>query len=430
MRILTIVSDLGLRGTQRAAQNFSLAYKKAGHSVAVLAYKRNGPRRQALEDHSIPVFGGGVPLETALRAAERYRPHVIHVHRAGNFDPVETRILAFLCGGRRVVLETNVFGRVDYSDADRLIDVHMHVSEFCLWRWKRRLGKSRCQQVGVFVPNPLDTSAFQRQSTQCRNLVREQWGVPETAYVCGHIGYKSSGPVLSGFRKLAEFTPSAWLVCVDLPEAMRRRVNELPPAIRARVVLVDQTKNDAELASHYSAFDCLLHAPLMGETFGYVVAEALLCGVPVASLSRPHHDSGHLEVIGHEEGGLIAGCTKRFPEAVVELFRNDRLRTRVVHDGPARIKRLFDADAIADRALRIAEHARRHQKNRGGLRQALENDPNVQTSIDDQRIGDLVRNTLGGPSLFDLILMRLVSVAPVQRAVRLVRHHELMAFRP
>lgn len=429
MRILTIVADLSVRGTQRAAQTFSLAYKRAGHPVAVLAHKGDGPRRQILEDHSIPVFVGGPQLEVALTASQRFKPDVIHIHRDGKFDPLETRILSIVRSNACVVLETNVFGRVDYSGAARLIDVHMHVSEFCLWRWGRRLGRLRREQVGVLMPNPLDTAVFQRQSPECRRLVRKRWGIPDFAYVCGHVGYKSSEPVFVGFQELAKKAPAAWLVCVDLRESMTHRLVKLPSTVRARVIQEAHASDDLELTRLYSAFDCLLHAPLLGETFGYVVAEALLCGVPVASLSRPHHDNGHLEVIGHGEGGLIAGSSEAFPAVVLELFRNARLREQVFHDGPPRIKRLFDADEVADRALRVAGYACNH-RDKHDLQRILERDASLQTSVDDRTIMSLLSRTIGAPNPREMALMHLVASASGQRIVRILRHRELIALRP
>jgi Glycosyl transferases group 1 len=429
LRILTIVRDLDVRGTQRAAQTFSLAYKRAGPEVAVLAHVAGGPRRRILEEAGIPVFVGAAELKRALAAAADFRPNVIHIHRGGNSDARETEILRRLGHSDRIVLETNVFGQVDYSSCPELIDVHMQISGFCLWRWLLRLGKKARDHIGVLVPYPVQTSDFTRGSSEERKMRRLSWGVPVNAYLCGHVGFKSSDRVFEGFERLAVRDPSAWLVCVALPSEMDERVRALPKSIRGRVVRLPATEDDRELRDIFSAFDCLLHAPSIGETFGYVVAEALLCGVPVVSLSRPHHDNGHLEVIGHGEGGLIAGSSKHFAEAVLQLRSNEALRDRVRRKGPERIRRLFDADLIAARALHVARHALAH-RDRKALRRVLEEDPSLQTKVDDRSILELIANALGGPSRRDLALMWSVNSPTGQRLVRLLRHRELLALRP
>jgi glycosyltransferase involved in cell wall biosynthesis len=429
LRILTIVRDLGLRGTQRAAQTFSLAYKRAGPEVAVLAHAAGGPRRRILEEAGIPVFVGAAESDRALAAAADFRPNVIHIHRAGNSDARETEILRRLGHGDRIVLETNVFGQVDYSNCPALIDVHMQISVFCLWRWLLRLGRKSRDQIGVLVPYPVQTTDFTGGSSEERERRRLTWGVPIDAYVCGHVGFKPSDRVFEGFERLAVRDPSAWMVCVALPSAMDERIRALPKSIQGRVVRIPATEDDRELCDVFSAFDCLLHAPRIGETFGYVVAEALVCGVAVVSLSRPHRDNGHLEVIGHGEGGLIAGSSKHFAEAVLQLRSNEALRERVRREGPERIRRLFDADLIAARALRVARHALAH-RNRKVLRRALEEDPSLQTKVDDRSILELIANTLGGPNRRDVALMWLLNSPTGQRLVRLLRHRELLALRP
>ena len=45
IRFLTIVSTLTRGGTERAAVNYALGYRRAGFPSAVLAYNGGGPRR-------------------------------------------------------------------------------------------------------------------------------------------------------------------------------------------------------------------------------------------------------------------------------------------------------------------------------------------------------------------------------------------------
>jgi hypothetical protein len=81
MRILTVVDYLGPGGTQRAAVNYSLGYKRHGCDVAVLAYWDGGPRVAELEAAGIKLFIKPSRVEERfIKTGGRLEPDVIHVH--------------------------------------------------------------------------------------------------------------------------------------------------------------------------------------------------------------------------------------------------------------------------------------------------------------------------------------------------------------
>ncbi|HET9953414.1 MAG TPA: glycosyltransferase family 4 protein [Polyangiaceae bacterium] len=427
MRVLTVVGNLDVRGTQRAALSYTLAYQRAGHEVGVLAHSGGGPREQLLQRHSIPAFIGGVEplLDSALREAEAFRAEVVHIHRAGPFNQKELRILRAL-RRNNIVIETNVFGRVDYSPDAHLVDAHLHISAFCLWRWHRWLG--RRPQVGVLVPYPVESDNFKRVSDEERSRQRAAWGIPDDAYVCGHVGFKLSKCVIDGFVALTRKTSKAWLVCVPFTERLAEYVRLLPESVRARIVNVGQISDDAELQRAYSAFDCLLHAAEIGESFGYVLAEAQLCGVPVVTLSRPHRDNAQVELVRHRVGGLVAGQSACFGDAVVELYEDTALRTQIRSTAPARMHQLYDVERVTALALRVIDTLKAHPDARARAT-ALELDPHLRTRVADEVILGSLRDTVGGPSLSDLAMMRMLTHERSQQMVRMIRHREFPRLR-
>ena len=72
----------------------------------------------------------------------------------------------------------------------------------------------------------------------------------------------------------------------------------------------------------YSSLDCFLHAARIGESFGMVLAEAMLCGCPVVTASRPFKDNSQVEVVGHLKGGVVARSAKSLATAL-RAFRFD-----------------------------------------------------------------------------------------------------------
>lgn len=69
MRVLTVVSDFGIGGTQRVAQNMTLGAQAKGLDVAVFAYGDRGPREVFYQARDVPIFHDA-ELAHGLAAAE------------------------------------------------------------------------------------------------------------------------------------------------------------------------------------------------------------------------------------------------------------------------------------------------------------------------------------------------------------------------
>jgi glycosyltransferase involved in cell wall biosynthesis len=399
MRILTVCNNLDRGGTERVAQNFTLAYARAGHAVAVLPYLAGGMRRQVIERAGIPVFEGGATLEQALRQADAFKPDVIHIHRPGVRNDQENEILKRLRRPDRRVIETNVFARVDYSEGASLIDVHMHLSDWSLWRWRRWLGSESHRHVGVVVPNAVETRDFNRASDEACRAFRESIGVPADAYLCGRVGQalgaKWHPQIITAFEAVAQADPQAHLVMIGVPRELRSRLQAVPAAVQARIHELPLTNSDAELAALYSSLDCFLHAAYSGESFGMVFTEAMLCGCPVVTAARPYKDNSQVIVVNHLQNGVVAGSVKGLPQAALRMRSDDALRRRCAAAARQSVLSRYDADLVAVNAIRAAEAAL--EGGDASQIQARLSDRGFRTDTPSSEIMALLNNTIGGP---------------------------------
>ncbi len=310
MRVLTVVNNLGPGGTQRVAQNFTLGYQRLGHDVAVLAYGKGGPREDALRGAGVPVIVGGgdeSSRHAATDEAARWRPEVIHIHRPGIADSRTADLLRHLksaVDGRPVVLETNIFARPDYSADRQLIDVHLLLTQWCLWKWRRWTRGQQPVPIGVVIPNMIEPGAFYPEQEGQGMAFRDEFGIPREAFVFGRIGQPNlanwSPEIFRPFQKIASENPNAWLLLVGMPEGLRSQLERLPPEIKRRVVTVSFLHGDDRLRACYWAMDVMLHAATCGESFGLVLIEAILCGRPVITMSRPRRGNSQIEIVGHQ----------------------------------------------------------------------------------------------------------------------------------
>jgi len=356
MRILSIGARLGRGGTERAVESFSVEYQRLGHEVAVLAWQEGGVRQATLERAGIEVFVGGENLGRALAAADAFKPDLLHIHRVGVAMEAEAALLRRLQRRDRRVIETNVFGRVDRSDAADYIDVHMLLSRWCLWRWQRWSRDRRHRSIGVVVPNPVDVHRFAPVDVDRRRAVRERLGIPRDAFVCGRVGQASPvkwhRSMFRAFTELAQEDPTAHLVMVGLPPSFERYIRLLPASVRRRIRNLPLVDSDDALSELYSSLDCFLHAAAVGESFGYVLAEALPQTFPQCAV---------VSKLAQTAGEITHGS--RY-DATNEM--TDDLRLAVVDVRSAR------ADHRTFAQHRLRKHVAKTLTHGGGMQKAIE----------------------------------------------------------
>lgn len=408
MKILTVCSSLGIGGIERAAQNYTLGYHRAGHHVAFLNWGFEGVRQKILENHDIRVFAAGGDLADALKKANGFDPDIIHIHRRGWCDDREIYILEKLHKKGRRVIEQNVFGGVDYSPASDLIDVHLQLSKWCMWRWRRLLGVKQYSTAGVIAPNPVNPEDFNRSSDKEIEDFRSQFGIDKDAYVCGRIGQPIDGKwhpqTLIAFAELARLEKKAILLLIGMPESYQKILKSLPSDIQKRIFHIPLIYSDDELRKFYSSLDCFIHAANQGESFGYVLTEAMMCGCPVVTVNQPHKDNSQVEVVGHLQGGLVAGSMKQLSNAVIMLWSNPDLRKKIRKNARKHVLSRFDMTKIVSDVLRVAEITL-ESDNRMAIMRSLEKDEPLKTKIEDKDICTLYHNTIGSPSLKELFIV-------------------------
>jgi glycosyltransferase involved in cell wall biosynthesis len=373
------------------------------------------------------ILGGEDPgtYQRSVQQALSWQPDVVHIHRPGLASPQTGSLLRKLKSAPRRassapagVMETNVFGRVDYSRDSECIDVHLQLSKWCLWRWTRWAGLQRSQPFSVVLPNLVMHEEFQPASRQAREELRRQHGIPSRALVFGRIGSripsKWSDSIFAAFDRYLAVNPEAWLLLVGLPDSLKRTIENLPDATRARITVIEYLHGAEALNAAYSAMDVFLHASQIGESFGMVLAEAALCGIPAITLSTPARDNSQIEVVGHEAGGLVVANVSGMVEAMRQL-EDARRRATYAEHAARQIKSKFGPDVLIPQALEIARLAAAGL-SRAELRRRVLEIPGLTANVSSREIDALRRHCLGDYRWLDLAQMWLVTHPLVYRA--------------
>jgi glycosyltransferase involved in cell wall biosynthesis len=359
VKVLTVVSNMGVGGTERVAQNMSLGLSAAGVDVAVLAYREGGPRETAYREAGLPVFvASGTSDGSAVEAARQWGADVVHIHRGGYADTEETRLLRHLRSDGAKTVETNVFARFDWSEGGRLIDAHCNLSKWCAFKWHAWGGRAARAKRSFILANPIDTDSIRPLSEASRQQVRAGLGIPPGRFVFGRVGRpamaKWSPAIIKAFQEVLPYHDIG-LLLVGAPPEIVRMISQLPDYVRSRIIQVEPTYSDEKLYSLFGAMDGFLHISEIGESFGMVLCEAMVAGVPVVTLSTPLKDNSQLEVVGHEKGGLIALSTDAVPTAMHRLITDSQIREAVRNGGRAWVADRFGIDVVSRKALAIYE---------------------------------------------------------------------------
>jgi glycosyltransferase involved in cell wall biosynthesis len=271
------------------------------------------------------------------------------------------------------------------------------------------------------MPNLVMHTEFSRRPSDVRQSFRRAHGIPADALVFGRVGSllepKWSPIIFEAFSAYAATHDHAWLLLVGMPVALRPALMTVPDYIRKRVVLVEFMRDDGELVDVYSSMDVFLHAARIGESFGMVLAEALLCGVPVITLSTPDKDNSQIEVVGHETGGLVVANVAGMLEAMHRL-EDSELRRRYAEQGSTEIVKRFSAESLMPSAIDIAQLVSEGLSPLQLQRRLLAR-PQLCTHVSADDIATLMGGRIGQHGLKTLTLMNLVSNPYLYRAYRL-----------
>lgn len=345
-------------GVQVHVRELGERLRRRGHDVLGLAPSRRPPAeswmRAVGRPIDVPYNRSVAPICFSLASARRVRgelrsfaPDVVHAH-----EPLTPSVSMFaLRAGVAPVVATF------HSGAERslLFDVAAPVLRRLAERIAVRVAVSRAaagfaaRRVGDgirVVPNGIDLERF-------ANAHPAPLPPGRRVLFVGRLDERKGFPTaVEAFSLLAARAPDVRLVAVgDGPDA--RAVEDVPHAIRQRIVLVGRVPNEA-LHAYLAAADLLVAPSVGGESFGVVLLEAMAAGLPVVASAIPGYD----EVVEHGVDGLLV--PPRRPQALaaaIERVLSDRRLAEDLGRAGRRRASRYGWDEVAERLEAIYAEA-------------------------------------------------------------------------
>lgn len=209
-----------------------------------------------------------------------------------------------------------------------------------------------------FVDNARIRAEYE-QFAQTRAALRSEWGVPESAFCFLYAGKleakKRILDLLEAMREVVAKEPGGAHLLVVGSGEMMSKARRFSDTYRLPVSFAGFL-NQTRMASGYAAADCLVLPSDYGETWGLVVNEAMVCGLPAIVSDRVGCTPDLID-----EGttgftfpfGDVAALTRR----MIELVRRPAFARRMGTEARTRIAEYSVEAAVAgtlEAILRIA----------------------------------------------------------------------------
>ena len=146
--------------------------------------------------------------------------------------------------------------------------------------------------------------------------------------------------VVDAFRRALRRAPQIKLLLREPPPEVAAQLRQAPDA--SRFIILPATADPEELRLTISALDVVLHTSLIGESFGYGIAEPMNLGKPVITHSVPWGDQGQIELARHGECGFICSTPGAMADAIVGLALDSALRRQLGTEARRHIRLLAD----------------------------------------------------------------------------------------
>lgn len=228
--------------------------------------------------------------------------------------------------------------RVKYIPLSVKRFLNTHVARFIA---NSRFTREYWERLGI-IPTKIELVYNAITETAVALLaVRTQWGIVSSVkYVVGCVGnlaeHKGQAFLVRAFQKVLKEEPNAILLIVGeglSRPALEKLVQKFD--LSGSVILIGYDSRAKEIIAGLD----LLVLPSWSETFGMVLLEAMLAGVPVVATRV----GGIPEVIEHGLNGLLVeyGDEQGLASAILKVLKDETLQSRFIAEGKRIVQEQF-----------------------------------------------------------------------------------------
>lgn len=338
LKVVHFTNHIGWGGTEKTIYTFLSRIDREKFDVALVA---NSADKESGRLESFRSIGVDVKISSPRyldRCLAEIRPDIFHIHREGSAEPGP--ISQAKNAGVPIVVEHNVFGRLDTSPENDLIDCHIFVSYSCGWRYQMWAGHPLVGLRYQVLYNPVDVRAYAGHDFEKRDF---------NVKSIGRIGRaddtKWEFTFLEAIPLIVERFPDLQFHVIGVTPAVEDALKRL--GVWDNVRVHPMTVDEKEVMDFYGRISVLTHFASMGETFGLVLAEAMSARLPVVThYTSGLYDSAQMELVNDTYNGFVARNPEVYASAVIYLLENPEAARQMGERGFEKARASYDAEAL------------------------------------------------------------------------------------
>lgn len=210
------------------------------------------------------------------------------------------------------------------------------------------------------IGNGVDAQFF-KTDLDARNTLRMQLGYKKTDIIGGYIGRlnkkKGVGILIDVISKVIKKTSDFKFVFIG-SGPMENNVKSFAIAHPDSIQYLGP-KPHYSIHEYYNILDIFTLASY-GESFGISIIEAMVCGIPVVTLTQ----SAVLEIINNGVDGYITTDEKEFVEKIILLTKNSDLRKTIANQAKIKAQTQFTWQKIAEQTTEYYQYIINHYDHR------------------------------------------------------------------
>ena len=305
-KVLQFIHGFSMGGAEKLVSEYCLKMNKEKYDVSVLCFHRyNTPHEKILEEAGIHVVYASDHIKNYEKIAFQYpgrllmlakrwlflrrylrnlKPDVLHLHMA-----LSVYVLFANLGKNIKMLRTvhnepkkrwdNSFGRkIDFYATKKLIKKHQLQFITLHDEMRKEVNELFGVENSLVLNNGIDFSVF--ENVRSKEIVREQEGIPQDAYVIGHVGrfnkQKNHKLLVEIFAEIYKKNPKAFLLMIgngSLQKETEARLKDLGIEGRYKIL-----SNRMDIPDLMNAMDKFVF-PSNYEGLGIVLIEAQKIGL-------------------------------------------------------------------------------------------------------------------------------------------------------
>jgi len=367
MKVLHFLNSLSIGGTEKAARIWTSACIQHGDQVVVISLA-NGPRKDEFENAGASVRITGKDPARIRETLRELRPDIIHAHAPG-YNHIGNVLGEALMGlsSSPPVLQTNVFGRLENPFENSWVKRRLFVSWTSAVQASRRSGRPLNKEFFAFNSvccNPVEdpvpflyptNGSSELKRPKIANEFRARLGIADSDILFGRFSrpdmHKWTQLPIAAFMAAAKINKSIRLLLREPPAEVARELASSPAS--SHIVILPATSDANELLASQLACDAILHCSMIGESFGYGIAEPMILSIPTIVNSTPWQDQAQLELVRHHESGLHASSTHSIRNAILSLSESAERRRRY---GTSARSRILELASVSQSVSRLRCH--------------------------------------------------------------------------